>query len=230
MHAPLWRFAASCCLMTLIATPAAATEIGDPAGDYLASYTGPANGDVDLVGANVAFDGVNFDLGFTAAGDIGTTSNSLFVWAVNRGSGIARPAAAPPAGATLLWDAVVVMFPDGTLRIVTFPSAGPPSITNLFGAAIVSGDSISGSFLASLLPSTGFALEDYTFSGWSRVRVNPTADGSNSEVADLLAGSGSIKAVPEPATWLTMLLGFGLVGGAMRINGRGRRHRNRATA
>ena len=216
MHATFWRFAASCCLMASVATPAAATQISDPTGDYLPSYTGPANGDLDLVSANVGFDGVSFSLGFTAAGDIGTTPNSLFVWAVNRGSGIARPAAAPPAAASLLWDAVVVMFPDGTLRVVTFPAAGPPSITNLLGGATVAGDSISGSFLASLLPSTGFAFEDYTFSAWSRVRVNAATDGSNSEVADLLAGSGSIQAVPEPASWLMMLLGFGFVGWTMR--------------
>jgi hypothetical protein len=32
----------------------------------------------------------------------------------------------------------------------------------------------------------------------------------------LVALSGSVSAVPEPALWLTMILGFGLVGGALR--------------
>jgi len=222
MRASIWHFAAFSALIPLGVSPAAATEISDGAGDFLASYTGPSSSDLDIIGASVTFDGLNFDFDVTAGGQIGTTPNSLFVWAINRGSGISRPVLAPPDGASLLWDAVVVMFPDGTLRVVTFPTAGPPSITNLVGGTTVLGNELSGTVLASLLPSTGLPASDYTFSLWSRVRVNPTADGLNSEVADLLTGSGAIRAaaVPEPSTWLMMLLGFGCIGGAMRRTNR----------
>ncbi|GAA4747212.1 hypothetical protein GCM10023264_11140 [Sphingomonas daechungensis] len=230
MRASVWHFAACGALISLGASAAAATEIADGTGDFLASYTGPSSSDLDLIGANVNFDGSNFIFDVTTAGQVGTTPNSLFVWAINRGSGVSRPGLAPPDGASLLWDAVVVMFPDGTLRVVTFPQAGPPSIANLVGATAVLGNELSGSVLSSMLPSTGFAASDYTFSLWSRVRVNPAADGLNSEVADLLSGSGNIRAsaVPEPATWLTMLLGFGIVGGAMRKMGSVRRVGGRA--
>jgi len=32
----------------------------------------------------------------------------------------------------------------------------------------------------------------------------------------LMSVNGILSAVPEPASWLSMLLGFGLIGGAMR--------------
>lgn len=202
----------------LSAGTAASATIPDPTGDFLPTFTGPADPDVDITGANVLFDGTNFYFSESANGAIGSTPNSLFVWAVNRGNGIARPALSPPAGAGISWDAVVVMFPDGTLRIVTFPAAGPPTITNLLGGTTVSGANLSATLAALLLPSTGLAPADYTFSLWSRVRVNSAADGANTEVADLLAGSGSITAaaVPEPATWLSMLFGFSILGAYVR--------------
>ena len=202
----------------VMSATAASAAISDPAADFLLTYTGPTNGDVDIVSADVAFSGTAFSFRETMNGLIGTTPNALYVWAVNRGAGIARPALAPPAiGSTLLWDAVVVMFADGTLRVVTFPAAGAPTITNIVGGTAVAGNTLSGNVAASLLPSTGFAPTAYTFELWSRVRVNAAADGLTSEIADLAPSAGPITAaVPEPATWLTMLLGFGLIGGVMR--------------
>ena len=202
----------------LVSASAASAAISDPTSDFLLTYTGPANGDVDIISADVAFTGSAFVFSETMNGPVGTTPNSLFVWAINRGAGIARPALAPPAiGSTLLWDAVVVMFPDGLLRVVTFPAAGPPTITNIAGGTSVSGSSLSALVGLPLLPSTGFAPTAYTFELWSRVRVNPAADGLTSEVADLAPNAGPIfAAVPEPATWMSMLLGFALIGGMMR--------------
>jgi hypothetical protein len=42
-----------------------------------------------------------------------------------------------------------------------------------------------------------------------------TLTGNNSGVGSL-AGTVSFAAVPEPATWALMILGFGLVGGVLR--------------
>jgi hypothetical protein len=117
----------------------------------------------------------------------------------------------------VLFDAVAVMFPDGLGRIAILPPAGPPAITNLPGLVNIQGDSISMSVAASLLPANGFAPEDYTFTLWSRQRVNPLADGTNAEIADFAPGVGGIRAaVPEPATWALMIMGFATVGGALR--------------
>jgi hypothetical protein len=202
----------------LISASTASAAISDPAADFLLTYAGPANSDVDIISADVAFNGSAFSFSETMNGPVGTTPNSLFVWAINRGAGVARPALAPPViGSTLLWDAVVVMFPDGTLRVVTFPAAGPPSVINIAGGTSVTGSSLSALVSLSLLPSTGFAPTAYTFELWSRVRVNPAADGLTSEIADLTPNGGPIvAAVPEPATWLSMLLGFGLIGVMLR--------------
>ena len=207
-----------------MATAAPAT-VTDPLDDFLASYTGPQNGDVDILSGDVAFDGTSFLLTSTQNGAIGTTTGSIFVWGINRGSGLPRLTfGSPSVGAGVLFDAVVVMFPDGTLRVVTIPTAGAPTISAFAGGTSIVDGTMSASVPLSLLFSMGFAPEDYTFGLWSRTRVNPAADGTNAEIADFLAGSGSIqaRAVPEPATWLTMLLGFGIVGGVIRSAKRSR--------
>lgn len=198
------------------ASPASATVV-DPAGDYVSTYTGPQNGDVDILSGDVAFDGTSYFLTSTMNGSIGSTTGSIFVWGVNRGSGTARLTfGTPSVGAGILFDSVIVMFPDGTLRVVTFPLAGAPTINVIGGGTGVAGDTLSATVPLALLGSMGFAPEDYSFSFWSRARINPALDGTNAEIADFLPGSIEARSVPEPATWLSMLLGFGVVGSAIR--------------
>ena len=201
------------------ATSASATVV-DPADDLLASYTGPVSGDVDILSGDVAFDGTSFLLSATLASDIDAVPGQLYAWGIDLGAGTPRidllrdPDIAPD----IAFDAVLVMLPNGVLTVVTIPVAGAPTFTTLIGGTVVDGDTLSANIPLSLLSSTGFAPEDYTFGFWSRIRVDPTVDGTNNEIADFLLGSGTINArvVPEPATWLTMLLGFGVVGSVMR--------------
>jgi hypothetical protein len=203
----------------LVSATTASAAVTDPAGDFLGTFTGPQNGDLDILSGDVSFDGTSFTFSSTQNGSIGTTAGSLFVWGVDRGTGLPRLTfGSPSVGAGVLFDAVVVMFPDGTLRVVTIPVAGAPTFNVIAGGTSVNGSSLSANVPLSLLFSTGFAPEDYDFGLWSRARVNPAMDGTNAEIADFLAGSGALNArvVPEPATWLMMLLGFGLVGGVIR--------------
>jgi hypothetical protein len=125
---------------------------------------------------------------------------------------------APPAiGPDKLFDAVAVLFPSGTARVVTFPTMGPPTITPLASGASVAGNTISAVIPLSLLPSTGFAATDYVFTLYSRLRSNPLMDGNNSEVADFAPDAAGFTArVPEPASWAMMLLGFGGIGAIAR--------------
>lgn len=198
------------------ATMASATIV-DPNDDFLSTYTGPPNGDVDILSGDVAFDGTSFFLNAMMDGTIGTTPGTLFVWGINRGSGTPRLTfGSPSVGSGILFDAVVVMFPDGTLRVVTFPLAGAPTIGVIPGGTAIAGGSLSATVPLALLGSMGFAPEDYVFNLWSRTRVNPALDGTNAEIADFLASSQEARAVPEPATWLTLLLGFGIIGAVMR--------------
>lgn len=213
----LCKFASA--FVLLGSATAASATITDPVGDLIGTYTGPSNADLDIVSGDVAFDGTSYFLTTTMNGDVGTTAGSLFVWGVDRGSGAPRLTfGSPSVGAGILFDAVIVMFPDGTLRVVTIPLAGAPTINQIAGGTSVDGETLSATVSLALLGSTGFAPEDYTFSLWSRARVNPALDGTNAEIADFLASSGSInaRAVPEPATWLTMLLGFGAAGTVIR--------------
>lgn len=196
-----------------LATPAFATTISDPAGDFLASYTGPQTANLDIISASASIEGSNLLLSATANGPIGG-AGSLYIFGVNRGGGTARLAG---IGGTVLFDAAAILFPDGTGRIALLSNSGPPAITTLPGIVTVSGATISAQFALNLLPSTGFDVTSYTFGLWSRQRVNPAADGLPSEIADFAPNSGSIFAsVPEPASWALMILGFGATGAALR--------------
>lgn len=210
-------FKAAAAFALLASATAAPATVVDPADDFLSTYTGPPNGDVDILNGDVAFDGTSFFLNAMMDGTIGTTPGTLFVWGINRGSGTPRLTfGSPSVGAGILFDAVIVMFPDGTLRVVTIPLAGAPTISMIAGGTTIAGDSLSATVPLALLGSMGFAPEDYVFNFWSRTRVNPALDGTNAEIADFLASPQQARAVPEPATWLTLLLGFGIIGTVMR--------------
>ena len=48
--------------------------------------------------------------------------------------------------------------------------------------------------------------------------VIPTGDGIRSDMNVWAFRSDGVGAIPEPATWMMMLMGFGLIGAAMRSN------------
>jgi hypothetical protein len=122
---------------------------------------------------------------------------------------------APPAvGPTVLFDSLLVLFGDGTGRTVAFNPSGPPTITPVAGG-LISGNTITGYAPLGLLPSTGFAPADYTFTLWTRRRINPAVDTDNTEIADF-GPTITAQAVPEPSTWALLILGFGTVGLGMR--------------
>ncbi len=191
----------------------AMATVTDPQGDYLATYSGPHLGAMDLVAASVVRRATGFEFSVTTNGPVGQTTGQLYVWGINRGAGTPRLSfGSPSIGGNVNFDAVFVMFGNGDARVAAFPAAGPPAITNLPGVLSLNGNSISGFAPFALLPSRGFAFEDYSFTLWSRQRVNPALDGTNAEVADFLGGAGFTASVPEPASWAMLLAGFGAVG------------------
>lgn len=202
-------------LATAAAPPAAAAVVADPAGDFLATYTGPQNGDLDILEAAATFDGAALTLAVQANGAIGGTAGAFYAWGVNRGGGTAGllQSTLPAIGAWALHDAIVLLRPNLTGTVVLIGAGGTLTFTNLApGSITVAGDTIRGVLPISLLPSTGFAADDYTYAAWSR-----SGPGSNALVADFAPDGSTFRAVPEPATWLCLILGFATVGGAMRL-------------
>jgi hypothetical protein len=209
-----WAGAAFAIIGALFAGSASADVVLDlDGGGLLPTYTGPANGDLDIQLALTGFDGETFTLGSISEADIGTTDGIAFVWGVNRGAGTARLAAGNPSlGASILFDAVIVLRPDATGSVTTFGPGGAVT-TALEDGTVFSFASIFGAFVPlDLLPSTGFTAAQYTFNLWTR------GGPGNAGIADFAQDHGNFGsgAVPEPATWALMISGFGLAGASLR--------------
>jgi hypothetical protein len=201
----------------LAVAPASAAPFLDPAGDFLPTFTGPQNADLDVLSVAATYNGVGVTLVSTQSGAIGTTLPALFLWGVNRGSGTDRliSSGPPPVGPPdILLDTVVRIEPNGGGRVVQFPTVGVP-ITTLIDPSLItiSGSTISAFIPFALLPSTGFAAKDYTYIYWTRSEF-----GSQSFIADLAPDEHSFAAAPapEPAAWALMLLGLAATGLAVR--------------
>ena len=192
-----------------LAGSARAVTISDPAGDFLSTYTGPLDGDLDVLSVSAEDSGTNVILSAVLNGDVGTTASGVYVWGVDRGAGQAfLQLGAPPVGAGVLFDAVVVLLPNGTGQVVDITGG---TMTPLdAGAITISGPDLTAVVPLALLPSTGFATSAYRFNLGPRSGL-----GQNNQIADF-APDASTFAVPEPTAWALMVLGFGLMGAMIR--------------
>ena len=187
-------------------TPLSAAPIVDPPNDFLNSFTtGPKNGDLDVLRAEVFFDGTNFTFTSTENGPIGTTDNEFFVWGVDRG--LHQPffhAFAP----NVLFDIVVVLKPDLTGLVIDFSPTNPDApITLPAGAVTKNGNTIQGIVPLSDLPTRGLLPADYQVNFWPRVGLDPA---NNAQISDFAPDNSDISVTtPEPGTLL--FLGGGLV-------------------
>jgi hypothetical protein len=205
------RLALALASLTL-GTPAAASTVVDPVGDFIPSYTGPQTGEFDVTSFSVLFDPSTslFRIAGTLNGAIDPETDGYYVIGVNTGAG-----AIDPFGSIgqpdVEFDRVVVVAGEGEAFI-----GGEDLAFDIFG----------NSFLVwvplSLLPSTGAEPLDYGFNLWPRTEID--TPGNLAHISDFAPNNALLKAtaVPEPVTWLTMLLGFGLAGAAIRFR-RGRR-------
>jgi len=202
-------------LVMAAASAAQAQGITDPIGDFLPTYVGPKNGDVDVVSAFAGYDpGSNrFSFSGTFAGAIGTTPGAFYVWGLNRGVGSERfTAGSPSVGQGVLFDAVVFLRPDSTARVIRFVGTTNTFTELAAGTATISGNTISGSIDGSLLPSTGFTSANYTWNLW------PRTGGTNDTIADFAPNGSNVQvsAVPEPETYALFAAGLGMLGLARR--------------
>jgi PEP-CTERM motif len=182
--------------------------VSDPVGDFLPSFTGTPSPDLDVTSFSVSLDSsaTTFTLGAVLAGDIDPTLPGFYVIGVDTGSGVNAPFAGI-GEPNVRFNQVIVVQKNGTATL------GANSLTTL-----LSGNQFIVSVPVSLLPSTGAAPVDYGFNVWPRFGSTVTG---NAQISDFAPNNALLTArgvLPEPGTWLLMLLGFGLTGGALRFH------------
>ena len=198
---------------TLTAGAAHAVPIVDPRDDLLPSYVGPRNAELDVLRADVTYNGVSFEFSSVEAGPISGTSGALFVWGIDRGAGTRGfPEIAPG----VLFDSVVVINPTaGTTTVRDLVSS---AVTILPAGSIrVSGDSVAADVPAALLPSLGFLATAYTANLWPR-----SGAGGDPVISDFAPDNSNFavtvlpQPVPEPVSAALLVSGLAGLAAARR--------------
>ena len=148
--------------------------VTDAANDFIPSFDGPHNADLDARSMEVTYTGGNFVFNATVGANVGLTTGGIYVWGVNRGSGQARFGAIATG---VVFDFVVVVKPGATSSVRDFNSG---VATDLPASSVtINGSSIEVRVPASLMPPQGFAPSQFTSNFWPR-----TGLASNSQIAD----------------------------------------------
>lgn len=189
-------------------SPAGAATVTDPAGDFLPTFVGPHDADLDVLSFSTSFDSATsqFLLQATLDGPINPANAGLYAIGVDTGTGPIAPFG-DIGEPNVRFNQVVVIQKDGT-GSVTGAAGGPLPTANI----TIDGASFSALVPLSMLPGTRFAPTGYAFNLWPRVSLS-----ANNQIADFAPDNALLIAgVPEPAVWLMMLSGFGFAGVALR--------------
>ena len=195
------RLLAAGAVLTLIAGAAHAASVVDPVGDFLPTFVGNHDADLDVTSFGVSYDAgaQTFLLTATFAGDIDPGKAGFYVIGVNTGTGTIKPFASLGEPNVIFNQAMVIQ------------KSGAGAVSGHNFTATISGDSLSALVPLSFLPSTGFAPGQYGFNLWPR----NTGPGLGS-ISDFAPQNATLSAVPEPATWALAIAGFALTGLTLR--------------
>jgi hypothetical protein len=172
--------AAALCAVGL-AGHAQASPVVDASNDFLSSYTGTKDDDLDVLQADVVVDAQAQTITFSAAmkGNIDTTSSSkLYAFGVDRGQGaVGRDlvfqgpvGGEPKIGSGVLFDAVAVLTANG--QVLFFDAFNPVFVPVPNVAVTISGNRITATLPLALFPSRGFESKAYTYNMWPRSEVS----------------------------------------------------------
>ena len=189
-----------------------AVMVTDADNDFLPTYTGPRNADVDVRSAEVVFNQAasTFSFSATESGPIGTTPDEEFVFGLNRGRGTERFQSMTPAiGEDIVFDSVVILHPNGTGEVADLLTGGTEALPA--GSVKISGNTIGATGVpASLIPSEGSQPRNFTWDFWPRVGM-----GSNTQVTDFVPDTTnavvSETAVPVALTIVCKVVSMGFV-------------------
>lgn len=183
---------AAASLALVSAAPGFAAAVSDPSNDFLSTFSGPHNSDLDVVSANVTVNGSNLDFTATLNGTVGQTPGAVYVFGLNRGEGTPKFGNIGEGG--VIFDSTFVIKTAGGSVVNDLISKTSTPISDI----TLSGLTVSGVVPVSDLPSEGFSLDEYTFNIWPE---SGAANPGNTEISDF-APNNSMAAVstPEPGT------------------------------
>jgi hypothetical protein len=185
--------------LALGAGAAQAHTVLDPTGDFLPTYTGPRDADLDVTSFTVDYDPTtqNFMLSATFAGTIDPSENNVYVIGADTGTGTIHPFAAL-GEPNVVFNQVITLAQTGVATI-----AGHPSLT-----ASISGNAFSLIVPLADLPTTGATPVNYGFNLWPETATRA--------ISDFAPQNANLSAVPEPAAWAMMIAGLAMIGGLLR--------------
>lgn len=191
------------------AEPGSATAVTDPSNDFLPTFAGPHNGDLDVVAANVTLDGSNLDFTATMNDVVGLTPGAVYVFGINRGQGTAK--FGNIGAGNVLFDSTLVINQSAVGVVNDLINKTSTSI----GDVSLTGSTISGVVPVSDLPSEGFSPSEYQYNIWPELGA---ANPGNTQISDFAPNNSDAPvsvAAPEPATMslvgATTLIAFGLL-------------------
>jgi len=196
----------------LAATYVSGAPIVDAPGDFLSVYTGPQNGDLDVLTSDVRYDGTNFVFDVTVNGLLGTTPGAVYVWGINRGSATGEAFPGVIDNVRFDWVLGVQLGAFALVADLTNPAAPPVPVNTV----VAVGDRLTVTVAASLVPSTGFAPSDYLVSFWPRSAFTDISN--TAEISDFAPQSGmaQVSTVPEPGSAALVLAGVAMAVWKMR--------------